>query len=81
MKVSSLSVRRHVDLMERRLDPRGRPYFWSGLDPLKNHQMDPGSDVRELADGFVTLTPLDFDMTRRDVVAESSPQTFQLPKS
>lgn len=65
VKMTTLSVRRHVDVMERRLDPRGRPYFWSGLDPLENHLMTPGTDVRELADGYVTLTPLDFDITDR----------------
>jgi len=79
VKVASLSVRRHVDLMERRLDPRGRPYYWSGLDPLEHHHRDTGTDVRELADGFVTMTPLDFDMTRQDVVAAKQQETFHLP--
>lgn len=81
VKVTSLSVRRDVDLMERRLDPRGRPYFWSGLDPLENHQMDAGTDVRELADGFVTLTPLNFDMTRHDVVSDLGGMPFELPQA
>jgi 5'-nucleotidase len=81
VKVAALSVRRHVDLMERRLDPRGRPYYWSGLDPLENHQMDPGTDVRELAEGFNTLTPLDFDMTVQHVVATTPPGEFRMPEA
>ncbi|MFQ5733700.1 MAG: 5'/3'-nucleotidase SurE [Planctomycetaceae bacterium] len=80
VKVVSLSVRRHVELMERRLDPRGRPYFWSGLNPLEDHLMEPGTDVRELADGYVTLTPLDFDMTRQDMVRNRDTE-FELPKA
>lgn len=79
VKSTALSVRRDVDLMERRLDPRGKPYYWSGLDPLENHQMDPGTDVRELSDGFITITPLDFDMTRYDVVEKTRQMDFPLP--
>lgn len=80
VKVTSLSVRRHVDHMERRLDPRGRPYYWSGLDPLEHHQRDPGTDVRELADGYVTLTPLEFDITRYDRLREVPSEKFILPE-
>lgn len=72
VKVTSLSVRRHVDVMERRRDPRGRPYFWSGLDPLGNHLKTAGTDVRELADGYVTLTPLKFDITDYEAVEQSN---------
>ena len=79
VRVASLSVRRHADLMERRCDPRGRPYYWSGLDPLDKNQMDPGTDAQELADGYVTMTPLDFDMTRHDVVDTTGSDAFHLP--
>jgi 5'-nucleotidase len=58
-----MGVRRHTDVMERRLDPRGRPYYWSGLNPIENHHMEPGTDVKELTDGYVTITPLRFDLT------------------
>ncbi len=78
LKLTTLGVRRHVDVMERRVDPRGRPYFWSGADPLENHLMDPGTDVRELADGFVTLTPMHFDLTLHETVRKSSADGWSL---
>jgi 5'-nucleotidase len=68
VKTVTLGVKRHGELMERRLDPRGRPYFWSGIDPRENRQMDHGTDVRELSEGFITLTPLKFDLTFSDEV-------------
>lgn len=68
VKTTSLGVRRYHDVMEKRHDPRGRPYFWSGLDPVENHQLEPGTDVRELADGYVTVTPMHFDLTCADEV-------------
>lgn len=68
VKLCSMGVRRHTDTIEKRIDPRGRPYYWSGLDPLANHELEPGTDVRELADGYVTLTPLHFDLTATELL-------------
>lgn len=63
VKVLKMGIKRHADSIEKRFDPKGRPYYWSGLDPLENHLLDPDSDVRNLRDGFVTVTPLHFDLT------------------
>lgn len=70
VKLANMAVRRHTDTVEKRLDPRGRPYYWSGLDPLKNHELEPGSDVKELTDGFVTISPLHFDLTETRILEE-----------
>ncbi len=64
----SMGVRRHTDTIEKRVDPRGRPYYWSGLDPLKNHDMDPDTDVHGVHEGYVTVTPLHFDLTETSVL-------------
>lgn len=65
VRLCSLGVRRYVDVMERRLDPRGKPYYWSGIDPVEHHARDAGTDVHELGEGYATLTPLHFDITHR----------------
>jgi 5'-nucleotidase len=54
---------------ERRADPRGRPYFWAtGRQPTPpTHEP---TDLSELRAGHITLTPLHFDMTRRDRLAD-----------
>ena len=55
--------------LERRDDPRGRPYYWAtGKQPVP--PTDAATDLSELRAGNITLTPLDFDMTRRDKLAE-----------
>lgn len=53
---------------ERREDPRGRAYYWAaGRAPTPpTHE---ATDLSELRAGHITLTPLDFDMTRRDKLA------------
>lgn len=63
LKIVRMGVTRHVETMEKRTSPRGRTYFWSGSDPLLQHQMEPETDVRELEEGYATLTPLHIDMT------------------
>lgn len=79
IKMVGLGVRRHLDIMEKRTDPRGRVYFWSGLDPLENHDLEPGTDTKELADGFVTITPLHFDLTSAALLEQFQDHTFMLP--
>ena len=43
-------------------DPRGRPYYWFGLEPIE-HTPDHGSDLEAIADGWVSVTPLHLDLT------------------
>lgn len=64
VRISTMGVNRHTDTVERRTDPRGRPYYWSGLDPISSHEMEPGTDVQAVMDGYVAVTPLHFDMTQ-----------------
>lgn len=48
------------DHYEKRFDPEGRPYWWiSGEIPKE--QVAPNSDYALLCDGYITLTPLQFD--------------------
>jgi 5'-nucleotidase len=60
---------------ERRNDPRGRAYYWAtGRAPTPpTHEP---TDLSELRAGHITLTPLHFDMTRRDRLADM--RTWQL---
>jgi 5'-nucleotidase len=44
------------------VDPRGRPYFWFGLDDVE-HTLDHGTDLEAVNDGFVSVTPLQLDLT------------------
>lgn len=67
-KLSSMGVRRHSEVVEKRIDPRGRTYYWSGLNPIKSHHADAGSDIHDILQGYVTITPLRFDLTAHDAL-------------
>ena len=43
-------------------DPRGLPYFWFGLHAIE-HTLDHGTDLEAIDEGFVSVTPLQLDLT------------------
>lgn len=69
LRVVPMSTARYGEAFERRVDPRGRPYYWSTNEPPPPPSPTE-SDVTALAAGDVTLTPLHFDLTRRVVIDE-----------
>jgi 5'-nucleotidase len=51
-----------LDTYEERKDPRGRSYYWnSTVFTLGDSDQD--TDVAALRDGYITVTPLQFDLT------------------
>ena len=69
VRVTPMCIAPWGESYERRDDPRGRPYYWAtGKQPAP--ASDATTDLAELRAGNITLTPLDFDLTRRDKLAE-----------
>ncbi len=72
LRVVPMGVSRYGEAFERRVDPRGRSYWWATNDPPPPPSPTE-SDVTALAAGHVTLTPLEYDLTHRgsiDALAE-----------
>lgn len=77
VRVVPMSIVRYGEAFERRVDPRGRSYFWATNDPPP--PPSPGeSDVTALAAGAVTVTPLHFDLTRRDRLSDLSARAWSV---
>lgn len=79
VKLSAMNVRRHTETVEKRTDPRGRTYYWSGLNPIKSHHPDPGTDVHGVLAGYVTITPLVFDLTSHAALQRLADVPWTLP--
>ena len=63
VRVVPMDVARWGEDFESRLDPRGRRYFWAtGGPPQPSTAAE--TDLSTLAEGDVSLTPLEFDMTQ-----------------
>lgn len=60
--------RNHVTTVGLRHDPRNRPYYWieEGLDDWEPHDQ---SDYQAVRDGYISITPLQPDMTAHDALA------------
>ena len=43
-------------------DPRGFTYYWFGLEAIE-HTLDHGTDLEAIDDGYISVTPLQLDLT------------------
>lgn len=61
-EIAQLSERMYTPVIEKRLDPRGKPYYWIDGEPYDSHK--PGSDGYALRNlQKTTITPLKIDLT------------------
>ena len=60
--------RNHITVVSKRVDPRRRAYYWieEGLDEWQPHDR---SDYQAVRDGYISVTPLQPDMTAYDAMA------------
>ena len=62
VRVVRQCTRPWVDTYERRQDPKGRDYYWNN-SVFRLGETESDTDVAALRDGYVTITPLQFDLT------------------
>jgi 5'-nucleotidase len=55
--------------LDERLDPRSIPYYWIGGD-APTGVSEQGTDVGALSEGFVSVTPLQLDLTAYRALAD-----------
>lgn len=61
-QITHQGLRVYRDALDQRVDPRGRPYYWIGGEAPTGIEEE-GTDVGALAQGFVSITPLQLDLT------------------
>src|SRR3982750_2572545 len=61
--------RNHVTTVDERIDPRGRAYYWieEGENAWEPHDR---SDFQAVRDGYISVTPLQPDLTDYDALAK-----------
>ena len=70
MKIVPMGVARYGENFIKRTDPRGRSYYWAANNEPPPDPDQDETDLTALAKGFITLTPLQYNMTRHAVLAE-----------
>jgi 5'-nucleotidase len=71
------NVAPYVETFDRRTDPRGRVYFWTRPE-FHCPEPHPDTDVTALAEGYVTVTPLQFDLTHAALLGEMARWQWRL---
>ena len=67
-RVTVQAKRNHVTSVSERHDPKGRPYYWieEGQNDWEPHDR---SDYQAVRDGYISVTPLQPDLTAYDALA------------
>ena len=67
-RVTFQAKRNHVTVVDSRLDPRGNAYYWieEGQNQWEPHDK---SDYQAVKDGYVSVTPLQPDLTAYDALS------------
>lgn len=60
--ITRMGLRVYHDQLDKRIDPRGKPYYWAiGESPTGIPER--GTDIGALAAGYVSVTPIQLDLT------------------
>ncbi len=62
VRITRQGLRVYRDELVTRLDPRGAPYYWIGGEAPVGVR-DEGTDIAALAEGYISVTPLQLDLT------------------
>jgi 5'-nucleotidase len=65
--ITRQGLRVYNDELDKRIDPRGQPYYWIGGDAPTGVD-EPGTDFGALQAGYVSVTPLQLDLTAREAM-------------
>lgn len=66
-KVTKLGERKYDNVMEERVSPFGKTYFWIG-GTIKDLKQDDNSDIHCINDGYISITPINIDMTNLEKI-------------
>jgi 5'-nucleotidase len=79
LRVVPMGVSRCGEHFIKRKDPKGRNYYWATSEPPPE-PVGHETDLSALAKGEITLTPLDYNMTKTKVLEEMASWTIQVPQ-
>ena len=77
-RVTRMGKRHYSETIVERVDPRGGKYYWIGGDDLGFANED-GTDCKAVQEGYVSVTPLQVDLTDYKLLYNSTLPTFAWP--
>jgi len=77
IRVVPQNVAPYVESYDRRIDPRGRVYFWNRPD-FRCPEPHPDTDVTALEESCITVTPLQFNLTHATLLDQMQEWKLEL---
>ena len=85
--ITRQGIRRYVDVFEKRTDPRGKTYYWLAGELLEEVEVEPGlnlpadvpTDVEAIANNYITITPLQYNLTYASGLKQLTSKKFDFP--
>ena len=77
--ITRQGVRLYHDMLVRRKDPRGKPYYWIG-GPAPTGVPEKDTDYGAIKSGYVSITPLKLDLTAEPAIRTFKSWKFTLKK-
>jgi 5'-nucleotidase len=68
LRITTQAKRNHITKIDARMDPRGNAYYWIEEALDEYHPDDGRSDHEAVREGYVSVTPLQPDMTAYDAL-------------
>ena len=71
VKITRTGIRRYLDTFEKRVDPRGKTYYWLGGELLEDVEETNDkllveklpTDIQAMREKYITITPLEYNLT------------------
>jgi len=70
VRVTRLGNRRYRNAFEKRLDPRGKTYYWLAGELVEDDPEDEDSDTKAIREGYISVTPIHFPLTNDQIIPE-----------
>ena len=69
VEITKLGSKMFTDEYEKRVDPRGKVYYWMAGELTTKHEED-GTDISAVRANRISITPITFEMTHKAIMAE-----------
>lgn len=70
IRITRLGNLRYINVIDKRTDPRGRTYFWMAGEPFSPDGNDPETDIGAVRQGYISITPVQIDLTNHCLIQE-----------
>jgi len=77
IKITRQGKAHYEEIFHRRTDPRGRVYFWMDGDRVAEED-DPDIDDRAVQAGYISITPIHYDLTHYSSLEKITDQVLSL---